>query len=644
MKTKSTQLNFPYHFLTLFLCTGISLSVLAQDASEEPAQSVLKEESPTDTADASAGEEPKVFTPPVIALGSAASEKPGEFEFKPSTFEGLVPGVSKSAEVLETLGEPRAKIETNGSQVLVYSMEPYDRVGIVIREDLADSIHLHFKQPVELKQLITELGLVEKTAVTQTTTSNKAFMLVWPEQGVTFHYKRNEQHDQVSRVSFTTIQASAYLDRGTHRQWFDYAGALSDAKAVQALEPMNQDAFILEAQVQQRMGNVKATNTALEKAIELSPGNTDLLLMQAGLISLVEDTKTMLQRVRAIRNNTRLSPLVRSRAAYMMGQLLVIDQSPDYKQAMIHHSEAIQRAREMMEDEDLENQYTAIRLVIEGHLAVAGDIARGSFAEEEKETVIPKWLNIAWELTDHLLRNDYHDKTIGMEVCRRSLESLALLDEGVDLEPWIDRVDQLSAELQQTEDASAEFLERIKWDWALALAHGTEAARKGKDADRVQQLGMESYQLFQKFLEVETVSPQWDNAQTHAAVGALCYTLGSVKAIDNQNHEEACQWYDKAIEYLTTDDVEKYGRGMGWHGERMVSMGLSYWKEGNRPKGLNLTKRGIQWIERAVQTQGFSNQNLKIPYSNLAIMYRALGQPQEAEKISDAAEALSKQR
>ena len=83
---------------------------------------------------------------------------------------------------------------------------------------------------------------------------------------------------------------------------------------------------------------------------------------------------------------------------------------------------------------------------------------------------------------------------------------------------------------------------------------------------------------------------------------------------------------------------------MGWHGERLVSMGLSYWKEGNRPKGLNLTKRGIQWIERAVQTQGFSNQNLKIPYGNLSIMYRALGQPQEAEKVSNAAEALSKQR
>ncbi|MEC9095904.1 MAG: hypothetical protein VX776_04680, partial [Planctomycetota bacterium] len=437
---------------------------------------------------------------------------------------------------------------------------------------------------------------------------------------------------------------AAYLERGTHRQWFDYAGALSDAKAVQKLLPEDERAFILEAQIQQRIGNVKATDAALGKAIELSPGNTELLLMQAGLSSLIEDTGTMLQRVRAIRNNTRLSPLVRSRAAYMMGELLVNSNSPDYKQAMIHHSESIQRARELMEDDDLGIQFDAMRLVIEGHLAVARDIARGTFAEKEKESVVPKWVNIAWELTDHLLRHDYHDSTIGMEVCRRALESLSLLESGADITNWIDRVDQISAELQQTEGASPEYLERIKWDWALALAYATESARKGKDTNRVQQLGMESYQLFNKFLQAETISPQWNNAQTHAAIGALCYTLGSVEAIDNQNHEEACKWYDTAVEYLKTDDVEQFTRGLGWHGERLVSMGLSYWKEGNRPKGLNLTKRGIQWIEQAVQKQGFPSQNLKIPYGNLVIMYKALGQPQEAENISNAAEALSTQR
>ena len=237
MKFQPTQLISVHFLMPLYAFSFLALPVSGQNAAEEPAQSVLKAETSAETTADNPAEEPQEFIPPTITLGSADSEKPGEFAFKPSTFEGIVPGVSKSAEVTEKLGAPRAKIETTDSQVFVYAMEPYDRVGIVIKEDLTDSIHLHFKQPTELKQLITEMGLVENTAVTQATTSEKAFLLVWPEQGVTFHFKRNKDVDQVSRVSFTTIESEAYLERGTHRQWFDYAGALADAKAVQTLIP-----------------------------------------------------------------------------------------------------------------------------------------------------------------------------------------------------------------------------------------------------------------------------------------------------------------------------------------------------------------------------------------------------------------------
>ena len=213
MKFQPTQLISVRYLIPLYVFSFLALPVSGQNATEEPAKSVLKEGTSAETTSDNPTEEPQEFTPPAITLGSAAGEKPGEFAFKPSTFEGIVPGISKSAEVTEKLGAPRAKIETSDSQVLVYAMEPYDRVGIVIKEDLADSIHLHFKRPTELKQLITEMGLVENTAVTQATTSEKAFLLVWPEQGITFHFKRNNDVDQVSRVSFTTIQAEAYLNR-----------------------------------------------------------------------------------------------------------------------------------------------------------------------------------------------------------------------------------------------------------------------------------------------------------------------------------------------------------------------------------------------------------------------------------------------
>ena len=104
MKFRSAQLNFLYRLIPVIVAVCSVFPALAQDVAEEPAQSVLKEEP--------SAEEPNEFTPPAITLGSAAGENPGEFAFKPSTFEGIVPGISKMAEVTEKLGDPRAKIET----------------------------------------------------------------------------------------------------------------------------------------------------------------------------------------------------------------------------------------------------------------------------------------------------------------------------------------------------------------------------------------------------------------------------------------------------------------------------------------------------------------------------------------------------
>ena len=120
--------------------------------------------------------------------------------------------------------------------------------------------------------------------------------------------------------------------------------------------------------------------------------------------------------------------------------------------------------------------------------------------------------------------------------------------------------------------------------------------------------------------------------------------MGSVAAVDELDHEKAVQWYDQAVTYLQTTNVQKYASSLGWHGERMVSMGLSYWKTGDRSQGLDLTKRGIAWIEQAVEDHQFPKQNLRIPYSNLSVMYRAVGQNQNAERIADAVDDLTKQR
>lgn len=573
------------------------------------------------------------------------------FVFQGSRFQGVIPGVTANAKIIELLGEPRAKIETSGRVVNIYAIEPYDRVGIVLRGNIADSIHLHYQQPLNLKQATAELGLDPATAVTQTTSADHEFLLTWPDEGISLHFQRNEGVDVVSRVAFTTAQPDAFLLRGLNRQWRDYNGALHDARAVQSLDPRREEAYRLEAQVALRMGQPSVAKKAIAKALTVTSSTIDMLLLQVQAAATADKLDGLILQIRAIRNDIQLPSLTRAKAAFAMGQINAKRSPPNYKQAFGFHSEANQRARELLKSSELAEQFGALELMVNAHLAIAQDITHGEFTTEEKNRAVPKWIELSWKFTAHLLANNYHDQALGLDVCRSSLELLKKLEANISLEVWEERIAQQVANVLKLEGTSTEFLDHMKWQQAMALYHATTIARQGKDGNRVQQLGLAAYQLLKEPLTATTKTDHWNSTPTKAAIIGLCYTLGSVEAIDNLDHVKAIQWYDQALQYLDTLNIQqlaaehssKQSISLGWHGERLVSMGLSYWSTGNKTQGLRLTQRGIAWIETAVRDHGFPNHHLKIPYSNLAVMTKSIEQRKDIQNIANGNEN-SKQR
>ena len=336
------------------------------------------------------------------------------FVFQGSRFQGVMPGVTPKSKIVEILGEPRAKIETGGRVVNVYAIEPYDRVGIVLRGDVVDSIHLHYKQPLNLKQATSELGLDPITAVTQTTSAAHEFLLTWPDEGVSLHFQPTAGVDLVSRVAF-------------NRQWRDYNGALHDARAVQTLDPHREEAYRLEAQVALRMGQTDVAKEAIAEALALTSTTIDLLLLQVQ-VATADELDGLILQIRAIRNDVQLPALSRAKAAYAMGQINTKLASPNYTQAFRFHSEANQRARGLLQSTELAEQFGALELMVNAHLAIAHDIAYGEYTTEEKHRAVPKWIELSWKFTAHLLANKYHDRALGLDVCRTSLDLLKKLD------------------------------------------------------------------------------------------------------------------------------------------------------------------------------------------------------------------------
>ena len=64
---------------------------------------------------------------------------------------------------------------------------------------------------------------------------------------------------------------------------------------------------------------------------------------------------------------------------------------------------------------------------------------------------------------------------------------------------------------------------------------------------------------------------------------------------------------------------------------------LSYWQIGQREKAVELTEKGIRWMEQAVRQGSLDRSTLSVPYENLAAMHRKLGNDEKAERLQQLA-------
>ena len=73
---------------------------------------------------------------------------------------------------------------------------------------------------------------------------------------------------------------------------------------------------------------------------------------------------------------------------------------------------------------------------------------------------------------------------------------------------------------------------------------------------------------------------------------------------------------------------------LGEHGERLVSMGVSYWESGAHNEAVKLSEEGLDAMVKTSQAGYLERRALVVPYSNLSSMYTELGKLAEARKMA----------
>ena len=108
-----------------------------------------------------------------------------------------------------------------------------------------------------------------------------------------------------------------------------------------------------------------------------------------------------------------------------------------------------------------------------------------------------------------------------------------------------------------------------------------------------------------------------------------------------QAHEEAVDWYEKALPVLLDVIKTKQWKDLPQLGKIMNGMSVSYAKLGNSKKAVILLRTSIFCLEQHIATHPEEAGQLQIPYKNIIRLLKYLDQKDEAEEYQRKLEALN---
>ena len=552
-------------------------------------------------------------------------------EVDPASFKGVHPGRTTAADVESDWGPPKQiKKGEQGEAQHIYKIDPFDRVSLTLVDNVVTSILILLDKPLPPDVVAKQLQMEDVEAVTVRDTRGQALGQAFPERGVLFTFAPDTDSPAVSQIVLEPVDPQSFVLRAEQHVADAYLASLEDVDYAIGLNARNARAHWVRAQILLNMGDLEAALKAAEQAVSLEPDTAEFRLLLARILARSAEFAGAVQHLEDILTLNKLSGLLKARTQLELGYCAAQAAKPNYPQALKHHQEAITLTEPLVTDERTAVRHAAKEILIAAHLGIAHDIASGRW--QHKNKVVPKWLDRASAFAEEMITHDQGSIELRLRVSEGALAALAALPEPPDAQAWIDIMLQVGKDLV---DSSGDVAVRQSCQWRLALALSDamqieQIRRQHEPATEYAKLALE---MFKQAGKVGVQVPSHDYL-----IGRVYYRLGSMQAVDREDHKKAIAWYDKAVSLLESPMPPSALTDAGRQGETFISMAVSYWEAGGRDEALRLTRQGVQLLEKAVDESLINRAALAIPYGNLASMHEELGQAKEARKYADLAQ------
>lgn len=556
----------------------------------------------------------------------------GPAQLEAASFNGVTPGQTTLEEVEKAWGPPKELFTQNEVKTQLYSIEPFDRIEVGYENDKVISVIVRFQKPFLSDKIAKQLDMASIKPVLISNDMGEILGQSYPERGVLFAFEPSEEKSKpsykVTHIMLEPLNAEPFVLRAETNLDTRYDRSYQDLQIALELQPDNARANWLSGRILAAMEQFEKAEAASAEAVRLEPKNVRFSITHAQILGQMGRLQEAIQETQRAIDASADQPHLQARALCLKGDLTASGPKPDYRKAIGYHSQALQIADSISNDEHPAVRKAAKEVLVDAHLGSAHDIAWGDWKEKEKAVTV--WLKRATALATDLMKNEDSNAEQLFRVHTRALSALVGIRSGVDPKPWLEGAMRTGNELIAATDDP---IRKGQYQWDLGMAI--------YDAVQISQL-RSNHAMALKYgeLAVEYLEQGYAHKQTPTTaylLGRLYFRMGAIHAIRDKDHPAAIAWFERAVPLLDKPVPPEAQVDLGRFGETFVSMGVSYWETGNRKRAIELTQRGIDLMEEAVSKGILDRSALAIPYSNLAAMQRQVGANEEAAKYSDMA-------
>lgn len=550
-------------------------------------------------------------------------------KLEPVDFNGVLLGETTLDEVIKSWGQPLAKSGNATDARVKYQIDPFAGVEVSFVGGKATAIVIDLGALFAPVDVAAELGLDLQDAAPVEDVAGKTLGLLFPERGVAFRYEDDTPEPRVAQIGLDRVDARPFVMRAEHRRSTRPSDALADVATALELDPANSRAAYVKALVLNDAGRPREALAAVEQAIKADPKSADFLLMRAGLLADQGLFEAALKDNEAVLAGTQKLPHYQARAWLQRGNLLADGPERDAAQAIDAHTRAVRVAETLFEETRAGLRRDAKQTHILAQIAIAEDIAWGDY--QEKEESVRKWLTAAEAQAEAAIADDELSPQLLLKVYEAGLAAAVGAPGAIEPRVWAERL-QRGVETALCDCNDPLLRRRLQFEAGLGLYDALQALHAQGDIDNALKFGRTAVEMIQAGREGR------DEAPTDAyRFGRLYFRIGSLYAVAKKDHRQAVDWFNRAAPLLERPLPESAAADRGRQGETLVSMGISYWAEGNRERALHLSEIGTQFMQAAVKSGSLDPTAMGVAYSNLAVMHRTMGDEAASRKFYELA-------